>query len=225
MSNVDQIRQEQEAQMAAPRLPHQGLVQSVSNIFHPLLTLTYVAILVCLFTPVQIMPIRFQWFFVGLVALHSLVLPALIITLMHVFHIVGHWALRDRRDRMLPFFTNFVCYAVNAAVLTRLGYFPMWLLMAFYGSVILAFVAWIVSFWWKISAHASANAAGATFSLMLFFFFPDSMPLYIGLLYVIIVGLVCSTRVYLGRHSLAQVGAGALLGIFSIMISYFIFLS
>lgn len=225
MDQVEQIRQEQQAQAAAPRKPYQGLIQSVSNILHPLLTLTLIALVICFFTPVQVLPYRFKAFFVGIVMLHTLLLPVIIITLMHVFHIVGHWALRDRRDRMLPFLTNFVCYTINAIVLTRLHYFPMWLLMAYYGSAILTFVAWIVSFWWKISAHASANAAGATYCLMLYFFFPELMPIWIGMVYIFLCGVVCSTRVYLGRHTFGQVGAGSLLGVLSIFGAYLYFLN
>lgn len=221
----NESRLEQQTSDAAPRLPYQALVQMVSNLLHPLLTLTVIAIIICLYTPLQVMPIQFQGFFVGIVALHTLLLPVIIITLMHVTHIVGHWALRDRRDRMLPFFTNFVCYAVNAMVLTRMAYFPSWLLIAYYGSVILTFVAWIVSFWWKISAHASANAAGACYCLFLYFFFPDLMPLWIGMVYILACGVVCSTRVYLERHTLAQVGVGSLLGVVSMFASYFLFLS
>ncbi len=224
MTQQEQIRKEQEAQIAAPRKPYQGLIQSLSNIFHPLLTLTYAALVICLFTSMWALPFQIKLWFVGMVALYTLVMPALVITLLHITHFIGHWALRDRRDRMVPFFTNFVCYLVNAIVLTRMGFLPDWVLMPYYGSVILTFVAWIVSWKWKISAHASANAAGATYFLMLSYFFPDTMPLWLSLFMVVEVGIVCSTRVYLGRHTLGQVAAGTLLGIFSILLANAIFL-
>ena len=207
MTQQEQIRKEQEAQIAAPRKPYQGLIQSISNIFHPLLVLTYTALVICIFTAMRALPFQVQAWFVGMVFLYTLVMPVLVIT------------LRDRRDRMVPFFTNFVCYLVNAIVLTRTGFLPDWVLMPYYGSVILTFVAWIVSWKWKISAHASANAAGATFFLMLFFFFPETMPLWLPLAAIIVVGMVCSTRVYLGRHTLGQVGAGTLLGICSMLLA------
>ncbi len=219
MTQQEQIRKEQEAQIAAPRKPYQGLVQSLSNIFHPLLVLTYTALVICFFTRMKVLPFQVKAWFTGMVFLYTLILPVLIITLLHVTNVIGHWALRDRRDRMLPFFTNFVCYLVNAIVLTRTGFLPDWVLMPYYGSVILTFVAWIVSWKWKISAHASANAAGATFFLMLYFYFPESMPLWLPLFAIIVVGAVCSTRVYLGRHTLGQVAAGTLLGICSMLIA------
>ena len=224
MTQQEQIRKEQEEQIAAPRKPYQGLVQSVSNIFHPLLVLTYTALVICLCTRMQALPFQVKAWFVGMVCLYTLVLPVLIITMLHVSGLIGHWALRDRRDRMVPFFTNFACYLINAIVLTRTGFLPDWVLMPYYGSVILTFVAWIVSWKWKISAHASANAAGATFFLMLVFYFPESMPLWLALFAVVVVGMVCSTRVYLGRHTLGQVGAGTLLGICSMLLANYLVL-
>ena len=213
---------EQEAQMAAPHDTTHQLAQTVSNIFHPLLILTYTALVFCFFTPLKILPFQIQAFFVAEVAFYTLLMPALIITLLHVFHIIGHWALRDRRDRMLPFLTNFICYTVNAVVLTRGGFMPSWVLAAYYASILLTFVAWVVSFWWKISAHASADAAGVTCFAILYMYFPGMVPLWLVLGSIIIEGAVCSSRVYLGRHTLAQVGIGALLGVTSILAAYYL---
>ena len=192
------------------------LLQSLSNLFHPLLTLTYVALAICLFTPMVHTALATRAFVVGLIAFYTLVLPCIIIGIMHLFRVVGHWALRDRRDRAIPFFTNFVCYLVCALVLQRYHFFPAWFMIAFYGSTLVAFVMWIVSFWWKISAHAAANASGATYFLLLSFLFPDQVPVWLPLLAVIITGAICSIRLYLGRHTLLQVTLGSLLGLVAI---------
>ena len=222
-SEVSKIREEQNAQFTAPKKPYQTLMQSISNVFHPLLVLTVTAIVICIFTPMSIYPLQVKLFFVGEVFFYSLFMPALSITLMHVFHLVGHWALRDRRDRALPFLVNFICYSMNLYALHHTGFIPQWVLSIYWASVILTFIAWIVSFWWKISAHASADAAGATAFLILHYWFPLTMPLWLGLAAVIIVGFVCTTRLYLGRHTLAQVAAGSLLGICTMLFATTVF--
>lgn len=191
--------------------------QWLSNCFHPLLALTYVAIVLCIFTPMSMLPFKVQAFFVGMVAFYTFLLPALVIVLMHICHVVGHWSLRDRRDRALPFFTNFVCYLVNAVVMHRYGFLPSWVLIAYDGAVFMAFVLWVVSLWWKISAHAIGLASASTYYLVLLLLFPTMVPLWFCMLAIVITGAVGSTRVYLGRHTLAQVGAGALTGIVSIV--------
>lgn len=202
---------------------NQRFAQAFSNLFHPLLTLTYVAIIICLATPLTILPAKFQAFFIGIVAFYTLVMPVLIIMLMHLFHVVGHWALRDRADRAVPLFANAICYVVCAVVLSRYGYFPAWVLVAYYGASVVAFVVWFVGLWWKISAHAAANASAATYCLFLYLFFPELVPLWISFAYILVCGLVGTTRLYLGRHTLGQVGAGSLLGVVAIVASYFLF--
>lgn len=220
MSQVDQIRQEQEAQIAAPRKPYQSLVQALSNVFHPLLMLSYTSILICLITPFEVLPFQVKSFFVGLVVFYTLFLPILVITLLHSFHIIGHWALRDRRDRSIPFCANFICHLINAIVLDHYLFFPNWLMIPFYGAVVLTFVAWIVSFWWKISAHASADASLPTYFMMLYFIFPDFVPIWFPLVSIVIVGAVCSARIYLGRHTLGQISVGVVLGVVSMVLGY-----
>lgn len=223
-SQITQIREEQTAQYNAPKKPYQTLIQTISNVFHPLLTLTVVALVICTYTPLAIYPFQYKFFFVGEVFFYTLLMPVLSITLMHVFHLVGHWALRDRRDRALPFLVNFICYSMNLFALYHNGFMPQWVLVIYWSSVILTLLAWIISFWWKISAHASANMAAATAFLILFYWFPTTMPLWIGLAYILIVGAVSSTRIYLGRHTLAQVAAGSLLGAVSMLLSMAIFM-
>lgn len=219
MNKVDEIRAEQNAQIKAPKKPYQSLIQAVSNILHPLLMLTYAAIAICVFTPMTVMPFQLKALFVGEVFFYTMILPALAITLLHVFHIIGHWALRDRRDRYIPFLVNFICYSLNYYALTRMGLLPNWILTIYFGSVILTFIAWIVSFWWKISAHASADAATATTLFIIYSWFPETTPLWLCLVSIVLVGIVCSTRVYLGRHTLAQVGVGSAMGVFSMLMA------
>lgn len=210
---IQSIREAQQAEYNAPSKPLKKLLQTISNMLHPLLMLTYAALALCIFTPIASVPLALKTYFVGKVFFYTLVLPVLSIWLMHSLHIVGHWALRDRRDRALPLLVNAICYGINAYALQIDGFLPDWVLLTFYGATVLAFLAWLISFWWKISAHAAGGASFATMALVCYLYFPDMMPLWLGLLAIVVVGGVCSIRVYLGRHTLAQVGWGSLLGV------------
>jgi membrane-associated phospholipid phosphatase len=50
-------------------------------------------------------------------------------------------------------------------------------------------------------------------TFILYSLFPLTFPLWLPLLLVCLTGLLCSIRVYLGRHTMAQVIAGTLLGL------------
>lgn len=53
-TQISQIREEQNAQFSAPKKPYQTAVQTFSNLFHPLLMLTFAALVVSYFTPMAI---------------------------------------------------------------------------------------------------------------------------------------------------------------------------
>ncbi|MBO6012127.1 MAG: hypothetical protein J6P82_01230 [Bacteroidales bacterium] len=188
------------------------ILQFISNFFHPLLSMIWATILLVHFTPLKMLPVGHRWYLVGQVAFYSMIVPSLVILLLSMFGIVKNGvALRDRKDRIIPLGTQVLTYAIQAAVLQSQG-LPFWATQFLKGAFLLALVAFVVSFWWKISAHAAGNAALATSMLILYSRFPMLMPLWLPLLLIVLAGLVCSCRLYLGRHTLGQIGAGALAG-------------
>lgn len=219
---IETIRAEQQAQYHAASTPLKKVLQAISNVCHPLLMLTYAAVLLCSFTTLTVLPIQLKLYFVGKVFFYTTLMPALSIYLMHTFHLVGHWALRDRRDRALPFVVNSVFYGINAYSLSLDGFFPSWVLLVYYGAFVLMLLFLVISLWWKVSAHASGNAALATVSIITFLYFPELMPLWLCAALIVTTGLVSSIRVYLGRHTLAQVGVGALLGVLGMVAGWLV---
>jgi membrane-associated phospholipid phosphatase len=187
-------------------------MQFISNLLHPLLMLTYAAILLVTCTYLSVLPTSAKWIIVGEVFLLSCLLPNLCILLLYKLKIVGHWALRDRTDRALPLLINAIAYGVCTWTLSRQG-LPQWVLSFYSGATILAFLCWAISFWWKISAHAAGISGATMVTFILYSLFPLTFPLWLPLLLVCLTGLLCSIRVYLGRHTMAQVIAGTLLGL------------
>lgn len=198
---------------------YRWLAQGLSHVFHPLFSLTYAALIICNYSQMVFLPMRAKVFFVGEVVFYTVLFPVLIIMLLHKFHVIGHWSLRDVRDRTLPFLTNLICFTTNFLVMQRIQSLPQWVLVPYFASILLMFVAWVVSFWWKISAHASGNAACATFITILYYYLPDIVPLWLVFGWIIVLGLVCTARLYLGRHTLGQVAAGTLLGVITMHIA------
>ncbi len=188
------------------------ILQSISNMCHPLLSLTYAALLLMFFTPLQQLPLVMRWYIVGEVAFYTLLLPMICITILYKLHIIGHWALRNRVDRAIPLGINALCYGICSYALSSHGFLPAWALAVYWGATIMSVISWIISFWWKISAHAMGMTAVATLSLILSIWFPSMLPLWIALCLIVLTGFVCSIRVYLGRHTLGQVAAGSALG-------------
>lgn len=200
------------------------ILQSISNCFHPMAMLTYATLFLCLYTPIFILPLSIRLFILVEAFFYTFVLPLLAIWLMYKLKVVSHWALRDRRDRKIPLIANLLCYVACTITITYQHFIPSWGLAVFYGSTLIAIVSWIVSLWWKISGHALGVSALTTISWIYYFQFPGFVPLLIPFTLIIMTGLVCSIRVYLGRHTLAQVYTGTAVGIALMYLTFSLFL-
>lgn len=188
------------------------IFQFISNLFHPLLSMTWATAFLLLFTPLVVLPSGVRWFLLLEVAFYSMVVPSLIIILLSYMGVVKNGvALRDRKDRIIPLGVQIITYALQAYALQQQGV-PSWGLQFYKGAFLLALVAFVVSIWWKVSAHAAGNAALTTALFVLYFRFSQMMPIELPLLWLVLTGLVCSIRLYLGRHTLAQVSVGSLVG-------------
>jgi membrane-associated phospholipid phosphatase len=204
-----------------PNQKYARYLQALSNILHPLLMLTYAAILIFSSTYLCMLPTRVKLLTVSEVLTFTCLMPIACILLLYKFNIVGHWALRNRADRALPLLINAVAYGVCTFLLHTQG-LPQWALTFYIGATILAFICWAISFWWKISAHAAGIGGAMTVSYILYRTFPLTFPLWLPLLLIVLTGLLCSIRVYLGRHTMAQVLAGTLLSIVVISTTYWL---
>jgi len=188
------------------------IVQFISNFFHPLLSLTWAMALLVVVSPLKMLPLYYRLFLVGEVCFYSFIVPCLTIILMSKVGIVKNGvALRDRRDRFLPLFVYMVLCFVQVYLLGEQG-LPEWALCLFWGGALLSVVFVIVTFWWKISGHAAGNASLAVGALLLYYQFPTVIPFFAPILMIIISGGVSSIRLYLGRHTPAQIAAGSFAG-------------
>ncbi|MCF0180500.1 MAG: hypothetical protein HUJ97_09710 [Bacteroidales bacterium] len=189
------------------------IFQIISNIFHPMNIMTYAALLVCFFTPVLVLPLGMRIFIVVEVFFYTCLIPILTCILLQKLKIISDWRLHDRKERNIPLIASIICYITCAVALTYQRTLPFWALVPFYGSIVTAIIAWIVSFWWKISGHALGMSSLMTMAWAYFFMFDGYfIPIFIPFLLIILLGLICSIRVYLGRHNLSQVYVGSAVG-------------
>lgn len=172
----------------------------LSRVFQPILVSTCLLLAVSLLGP-GTMLYRIIWFIV--VAVVATGIPILFIA-------VGIWSgkandldLRDRMQRLLPLAVALLCSGV-ATLLLRLAHGPWELEVAVLAGLIPGLVLTVITLWWKISFH-TATIACATIVLWWLL----GRWALLGLLVCAAVG---TSRVVLGRHTPAQVVAGAIVG-------------
>lgn len=181
----------------------------ISAIFSPLLVPTYAMILATHLSILSILPAGALWETVGVVFLITAFIPAVGIMTLYRTGVVSDTGLNNRTERTIPYIIVVLCYAACAFFLFRAGA-PEWLPMFFAGAACATVINIIVNRWWKISAHAAAmgGLVAMLFRITDFHQAIVTMDVWLSAA-ILLTGLVMSARVYMQRHTLLQVLAGA----------------
>ncbi|MBP3537390.1 MAG: phosphatase PAP2 family protein, partial [Muribaculaceae bacterium] len=88
---------------------------------------------------------------------------------------------------------------------------PVWLSTFYFGAAAVSLLSLIITRWWKISAHAGAvgGVAGGMYWLACHGLLMN--PVLWLCIVIALTGLLCWSRLYLGRHTVLQVIAGAVM--------------
>lgn len=107
-------------------------------------------------------------------------------------------------ERFGPFLFSIASMTLGFFVLLEL-HGPKNLETVLLGTALIALVLMVTTCWWKISVHATSLSGAVTVLIALY-----GVPMLPAIL---LLGLVNWSRVVLGRHTVAQVVAGSLVGI------------
>lgn len=193
----------------------------ISVIGHPIFHPTLMMIILMLTGITAFMPNN-NAIFLGITALLTCVIPALIIMMMKKRGLIKSMEMDDREDRPGPIFIILLfLYAANR----YFNKIPMLSLFNFYLTtiVVVTVLALVVSFFWKISLH---SLGWGCFTAFLFVMTTVSARLYLPyfIASVIVSGIVASARLKLKSHSNTQIYAGFAMGFATVVVMYFFLL-
>jgi len=179
-----------------------------SALFSPLLIPTYAIIIALTSTYMYVLPLGVKLSVSSVVFITTCLIPLAAIFLLLKFKVVSDAGLNNRAQRPIPYVITVVCYAICAFYLYK-AHAPQWLTMFMVGGGMAAVVSLLVNIKWKISAHGAAM--GGLMAMMFRILtlgvgLPSVFPLTIAV--ILAAGAVGSSRVYLERHTLAQVLCG-----------------
>ena len=142
----------------------------ISNLFHPLLVLTYMLILSILINPYafgvsQIGEGKTSLYLLSIFG-STVVLPAISILLMKNLDMIGSWDMKDRMDRIGPFLAAGMWYISLCYNFYQLPDMPILVKSAFVGVTIALFFAFFLNLFSKISIHAVGMGALIGFVLV-----------------------------------------------------------
>ncbi len=186
------------------------LANTISFLFHPLLMITYGMLLALNFTYLDMYPQRMKLFVAFGTLLSTAIIPGLFILLMVRTGMASDVDLSDRKERSIPYMI------IVTSVLLCIYYqfkmhMPFWLLAVLMGVCVALCLMLCINLFWKISAHA-VGTGGLLGAVMGVARLHMSNPYWAFIGLVVIAGLVCTSRIYLKKHTPSQVYAGTCLG-------------
>jgi hypothetical protein len=180
----------------------------LSYVLHPLLMPFYaVALILNLNTYVgySVSP-QAQRIVLSLVFFTTAVMPVITAIILLQKGFIRSLQLDTLNERRFPFLSTAFYYLFCYFLLQRMPV-PRMLSLMVLGAAVSIFIAWILSYRWKISIHMIGAGAftGILYALARII---NADVLDVILVSILISGLLGSARLQTGSHTLAQVGAG-----------------
>lgn len=189
---------------------NRSLAQVLSVVFHPLLLPTYFFGFILFYMPPPMLSLTIlgRWIMLGMLFFTTFIIPGLGAYTMVRTGQLDSVEMNRREQRGLPLLFTGLCYALTAYLLHRESGFDS---IFYFVMVIIAasvFYTFVVSLFWKISAHAVGMGGGLGLLLILNRLVPDAMMMVPIALVLLLGGAVISARLSLHKHTPAQVYTG-----------------
>lgn len=197
------------------------LAKVFSIIFHPILLPTIgMIILFNSGSVLQFIPYQAKKVILLIVFFSTAVLPLTFVPFFVFQKIVKSVQMDDAKERLIPFAVTSILYAFSYYLLIRLGA-PNTIAKFILIGAITVFALFILSFFWKISAHMAG--LGGLFGALI----AVSFNLHVNLEYyiipvAIISGLLGFSRLLLNKHKPYQIYSGWFLGMAVALVVLFI---
>jgi hypothetical protein len=198
------------------------LAKIITVIFHPLLMPLY-GLLIIFSAPTLFgyLPFVQKKVVVLILATNNILLPLSLLPYLKWRKIISSWTISERSERIIPMAIASFFYFVTLYIVLKFT-IPLFIKAVILSTALLSFLITIITFWWKISIHASG--AGALTCLIFMLSIRMHAPLAPYLISVLLVsGLVLSSRLRLNTHNPKEVWLGYLTGIAGMGLLLFIF--
>lgn len=185
--------------------------RAASIVLHPFVVPVY-AMLIFMYgnTILALASPRTKLFLLAVVTLNALVIPVIAIGLLRWLGMISDLSFEKRYDRTVAMAIVALCYGLCVFMVSDLV-FGFIVRKFFIAAFCCAMAALIITPFWKISLHMIAM--GAVTALFAVYTLAGIMSGFIPLMVTIILaGALGSARLYLGRHTPAQVATGFLTG-------------
>ena len=197
------------------------LSKIISFVFHPVLMPTYAFLLAINFVSIfsDFIPDQQKVHLLRMVFIFTFLLPILGVLLLKKMKIISTYYMENRDERKIPLFIAIISYYILLQFFHQMNTYVLFNKLLI-GALLILILALFISKFWKISLHMLGIGGVTGAFLALHYLFGGN--LYLVLLLLCCSGVVAYARINENAHTLNQVYAGFLVGIFmEFLIFYF----
>jgi membrane-associated phospholipid phosphatase len=188
--------------------------QTICILFHPLLMASVLFLLLVVFAPAIIGPtsVEFLQVFLLIIFILTFIIPLISISILKLTGALRSFHMYSREERILPFILITVYYGFSGYLIVKRLPLNDMVEIIFYTITLEILLLTIITFFWKISAHAMAIAGVLGFLCALNLSLPVNELLVPIIFIAFLSGLIMSARLFLNTHNPPQVYIGAFIG-------------
>lgn len=164
-----------------------------------------------LFSYLRIMPLQYKLIVLGVVYCFTILMPTLTIFLFRKINGFSAEDMGERKQRFMPFILTITSYIFCLVMMHRLN-IPWYMTGIILAALIMMIISVIVNLKWKLSEHMAGMGAivGGLVSFSALFGYN---PVWWLCLFILIAGILGTSRIILQHHTLGEVLVGFVVGL------------
>ncbi|MBO7507024.1 MAG: hypothetical protein J6T67_06535 [Paludibacteraceae bacterium] len=193
-----------------------NIAKAISFIFFPLLMPVYGTFMLFNMKIFSYYPVQYVDTARKTIYIFGVILPCLSFIILKLFKAISDVRVPRKEERLIPYICIACCYLYCAYLLYR-NAMPMWVIDLVLCVSFVIFLESIISQFWRISGHATSTGL-MTGAILVAGYSTYTDVCTLVCIFVLIAGIVGSARIYLNRHTEAQLHTGFFFGFFSVFI-------
>ena len=183
----------------------------ISGIFYPFIIPFGGFLVLFLFSYLRIMPFQYKLIVLAVVYCFTILMPMLTIFL---FQKINGWGIKElshREKRFIPYILTIMAYVFCLLMMYKLN-LPRYMSGIILATLIAMVICIFINLKWKISEHMT-GMGGVVGGLIAFSFLFNYNPVWWLCFFILIAGMLGTSRIILKQHTLGQVLSGFVVGV------------
>lgn len=183
----------------------------ISGIFNPFIIPFGGFLVLFLFSYLRIMPFQYKLIVLAVVYCFTILMPMLTIFL---FQKINGWGIKElshREKRFIPYILTIMAYVFCLLMMYKLN-LPRYMSGIILATLIAMVICIFINLKWKISEHMT-GMGGVVGGLIAFSFLFNYNPVWWLCFFILIAGMLGTSRIILKQHTLGQVLSGFVVGV------------